>query len=217
MNRPVCYERALWEWNTDMYVPQYPSAKWLEHIGKNGSDRPVVPSEYSHAMGNSSGNLWDQWQAIYKYPNLQGGYIWDWVDQGIWVNKDGGYWAYGGDFGENTPSDGNFLINGIVQPDRTPHPAMAEVKYVHQNVAFTSPQESLFPSKATTTLKTFPVDITNRFYFTDLSRYRIKYVLTANGKKISEKELPLQLAPQQTKKVNIPLALESSKRYGNTI
>ena len=211
MNRPVCYERALWEWNTDMYVPQYPSAKWLEHIGKNGSDRPVVPSEYSHAMGNSSGNLWDQWQAIYKYPNLQGGYIWDWVDQGIWVNKDGGYWAYGGDFGENTPSDGNFLINGIVQPDRTPHPAMAEVKYVHQNVAFTSPQDSLFPSKATTTLKTFPVDITNRFYFTDLSRYRIKYVLTANGKKISEKELPLQLAPQQTKKVNIPLALRAAK------
>lgn len=211
MNRPVCYERALWEWNTDMYVPQYPSAKWLEHIGKNGSDRPVVPSEYSHAMGNSSGNLWDQWQAIYKYPNLQGGYIWDWVDQGIWVNKDGGYWAYGGDFGENTPSDGNFLINGIVQPDRSPHPAMAEVKYVHQNVAFTSPQDSLFPSKATTTLKTFPVDITNRFYFTDLSRYRIKYVLTANGKKISEKELPLQLAPQQTKKVNIPLALRAAK------
>lgn len=53
------------------------------NIGKNGSDRPVVPSEYAHAMGNSTGSLWDQWKAIYKYPNLQGGYIWDWVDQGI--------------------------------------------------------------------------------------------------------------------------------------
>ena len=83
MNRPVNYERALWEWNTDMYVPQYPSAAWLEEIGKKGSDRPIAPSEYSHAMGNSNGNLAAQWRAIYKYPNLQGGYIWDWVDQGI--------------------------------------------------------------------------------------------------------------------------------------
>ena len=79
MNRPVNYERALWEWNTDMYVPQYPSAAWLEEIGKKGSDRPIAPSEYSHAMGNSNGNLAAQWRAIYKYPNLQGGYIWDWV------------------------------------------------------------------------------------------------------------------------------------------
>ena len=83
MNRPVNYERAQWEWNSDMYVPQYPGADWLEAMGKRGSDRPIVPSEYSHAMGNSNGNLWDQWKAIYKYPNLQGGYIWDWVDQGI--------------------------------------------------------------------------------------------------------------------------------------
>ena len=79
MDRPVNYERAQWEWNSDMYVPQYPSAEWLRYIGETGSDRPVVPSEYSHAMGNSSGNLWDQWKEIYKYPNLQGGYIWDWV------------------------------------------------------------------------------------------------------------------------------------------
>ena len=66
MNRPVNYERALWEWNTDMYVPQYPSAAWLEEIGKKGSVRPIAPSEYSHAMGNSNGNLAAQWRAIYK-------------------------------------------------------------------------------------------------------------------------------------------------------
>ena len=131
MNRPVNYERALWEWNTDMYVPQYPSAAWLEEIGKKGSDRPIAPSEYSHAMGNSNGNLAAQWRAIYKYPNLQGGYIWDWVDQGILETDENGrtYWAYGGDYGTNAPSDGNFLCNGIVAPDRTPHPAMTEVKY----------------------------------------------------------------------------------------
>ena len=82
-----------------MYVPQYPSADWLEKIGREGSDRPVVPSEYSHAMGNSNGNLWKQWQAIYRYPNLQGGFIWDWVDQGIRETDKNGrtYWAYGGD------------------------------------------------------------------------------------------------------------------------
>lgn len=138
MNRPVNYERALWEWNTDMYVPQYPSAAWLEEIGKKGSDRPIAPSEYSHAMGNSNGNLAAQWRAIYKYPNLQGGYIWDWVDQGILETDENGrtYWAYGGDYGTNAPSDGNFLCNGIVAPDRTPHPAMTEVKYAHQNVGF---------------------------------------------------------------------------------
>lgn len=72
MDRPVNYERALWDHNTDMYVPQYPSAAWLNEIGRKGSDRPVVPSEYSHAMGNSNGNLDIQWEAIYKYPNLQG-------------------------------------------------------------------------------------------------------------------------------------------------
>ena len=95
MNRPVNYERALWEWNTDMYVPQYPSAAWLEEIGKKGSDRPIAPSEYSHAMGNSNGNLAAQWRAIYKYPNLQGGYIWDWVDQGILEKDENGrtYWT----------------------------------------------------------------------------------------------------------------------------
>jgi beta-galactosidase len=107
MNRPVNYERALWEWNTDMYVPQYPSAAWLEEIGKKGSDRPIAPSEYSHAMGNSNGNLAAQWRAIYKYPNLQGGYIWDWVDQGILETDENGrtYWAYGGDYGTNAPSE----------------------------------------------------------------------------------------------------------------
>lgn len=197
MQRPVNYERAQWEWNSDMYVPQYPSAAWLEKIGREGSDRPVVPSEYSHAMGNSSGNLWDQWQAIYKYPNLQGGYIWDWVDQGIdAVTTDGRhYWTYGGDYGKNAPSDGNFLCNGLVNPDRDPHPAMAEVKYAHQNIAFeaVNPSEGIFR-------------ILNRFYFTDLSDYKVNYSITANGKKISNGSFTTNLKPQQTeeRKIDLP-------------
>jgi len=100
MNRPICYERAQWEWNTDMFVPMYPTAGMLEEWGREGTDRPVVPCEYSHAMGNSNGSLWLQWQSIYKYPNLQGGFIWDWVDQGFERRDAAGtlYWTYGGDY-----------------------------------------------------------------------------------------------------------------------
>jgi beta-galactosidase len=196
MNRPVNYERALWEWNTDMYVPQYPSAKWLEDIGMAGSDRPVVPSEYSHAMGNSNGNLWDQWKAIYKYANLQGGYIWDWVDQGILaVDKNGrSYWTYGGDYGVNTPSDGNFLCNGLVNPDRQPHPAMAEVKYAYQNFGF----EMVDAAKG-------QFRIANRFYFTHSDPYIIQYTVWANDKALGSGKLPLHLAPQTSEVVTIPL------------
>ena len=196
MNRPVNYERALWEWNTDMYVPQYPSAAWLEEIGKKGSDRPIAPSEYSHAMGNSNGNLAAQWRAIYKYPNLQGGYIWDWVDQGILETDENGrtYWAYGGDYGTNAPSDGNFLCNGIVAPDRTPHPAMTEVKYAHQNVGF----EAIDPAAGKFLVK-------NRFYFTNLKKYMISYTVKANGKTIKGGKVSLDIEPQGSKELNINL------------
>lgn len=190
MNRPVNYERALWEWNTDMYVPQYPSAEWLEEIGRKGSDRPIAPSEYAHAMGNSTGNLWDQWQAIYKYPNLQGGFIWDWVDQGLLqTDKKNGrpFYAYGGDFGVNAPSDGNFLCNGLVGPDRTPHPGMAEVKYTHQNVGF----EAVDLAKG-------DFRVTNRFYFTNLKDYTLHYTVTANDRVIRSGKTILTVEPQQS-------------------
>ena len=79
----------------------------------------------------------DLWDVIYRYPNLQGGFIWDWIDQGILVQDEEGtpFWAYGGDFGENSPSDGNFLCNGVVGPDREPHPGLTEVKKAYQPVA----------------------------------------------------------------------------------
>lgn len=202
MKRPVNYERALWEWNTDMYVPQYPSAKWLEQIGREGSDRPICPSEYSHAMGNSSGNLWDQWQAIYKYPNLQGGFIWDWVDQGILeVDKNGRpYWTYGGDYGVDQPSDGNFLCNGLINPDRTPHPSMAEVKYAHQNIWF-EPID----------LATGRFQAINRFYFTNSKKYAISYAIKKNGKTIRSGKVTLDIEPQASKEFNVPVSGLSPK------
>lgn len=195
MNRPVNYERALWEWNTDMYVPQYPSARELDSLGRTGTDRPVMPSEYAHAMGNSTGNLRGQWQAIYAYPNLQGGFIWDWVDQGLHAVDENGveYFRYGGDFGVDQPSDGNFLCNGLVNPDRRPHPALAEVKYNHQNVGF----EAIDLAKG-------QIKITNRFYFNNLSNYRVSYKLMANEKTVHSGQLQLSLQPQQSEIVTIP-------------
>ena len=194
MNRPVNYERAQWEWNSDMYVPQYPSAGWLEQIGQRGSDRPVAPSEYAHAMGNSTGSLWDQWKAIYKYPNLQGGYIWDWVDQGILTHDENGrpFWAYGGDFGTNMPSDGNFCCNGIVSPDRTLHPAMNEVKYAHQYVGF----EPVDLSKGI-------FKVQNRYYFTNLKKYMITYQVKANDKVIRNGKVSLDIAPQESQELTV--------------
>ncbi len=192
MGRPVNYERAQWEWNSDMYVPQYPGTKWFTSIGERGSDRPVVPSEYSHAMGNSNGNIAAQWNEIYKYKNLQGGYIWDWVDQGILeIDKDGvPYWTYGGDYGVDTPSDGNFLCNGLVNPDRDPHPAMVEVKYAHQNIGF----KVVDASKGL-------VEVTNRFYFTNLDKYKITAKLMKDGKVVRQKDISLKLDPQESKEV----------------
>ena len=196
MDRPVNYERAQWEWNSDMYVPQYPGAEWLEAIGKRGSDRPVVPSEYTHAMGNSNGNLWDQWKAIYKYPNLQGGFIWEWVEHGIDAVDENGrhYFAYGGDFGVNAPSDGNFVCDGVVSADRTPHPGMAEVKYAYQNMGVE------------------PVDLAagkflvkNRFYFTNLKKYMLTYEVKANGRMVRSGKESLDIAPQGTREFIVPV------------
>lgn len=194
MNRPVNYERAIWEWNTDMFVPQYPDAKWFEKIGRAGSDRPVMPSEYAHAMGNSTGNFSGQWEAIYKYPNLTGGFIWDWVDQGLDAVDENGvhYWTYGGDYGVNQPSDGNFLLNGLVQPDRTPHPGLTEVKYVHQNIVI-KPVD----------LAAGKFSLTNRYYFSNLDKFNLSYEIK-KGKKVLKKALSPPTSPPAPQR-NSPL------------
>jgi beta-galactosidase len=133
--RPVQYERALQDWDTDLYVPMYAGFQRLEEYAQSNPERPLIMCEYAHAMGNSVGNFTDYWELIDRYPALQGGFIWDWVDQGLFKVTDAGdsIWGYGGDFGPpDTPSDGNFLINGLVQPDRDPNPHYYEVQRVYQ-------------------------------------------------------------------------------------
>ena len=195
MNRPIVYERALLEWNTDMYVPQYPSADWFAKMGQEGCDRPVIPSEYSHAMGNSNGGISAQWEQIRLYPQLQGAFIWDWVDQGFLEKDEKGYdyWAYGGDYGVDMPSDANFCCNGIVAPDRTPHPAMEEVRHAYTNI--------LFEADDAASGKGFT--ITNLHYFTTLEGYDIHWFIEGDGKVIRKGKLNFSTAPQHVESFDI--------------
>lgn len=136
-SRPVQYEQAGEEKNTDIVCPMYPKIETIIEYAERTNDRPLIMCEYAHAMGNSVGNLQKYWDAIERFPNLQGGFIWDWQDQGILAKTDDGieYWKYGGDFGsDDVPSDNNFCINGLVFPNRDIHPALIEVKKVYQNI-----------------------------------------------------------------------------------
>ncbi len=133
--RPVSYERAELDWNTDIVGIMYPSVQFLSQYARNPKNkRPYIMVEYCHAMGNSMGGLQDYWDTIDKYPQLQGGFIWDWVDQTFMVERDGRkMWAAGGDLGElpGIDDDDNFCANGILSGDRTPHPHAAEVEAVY--------------------------------------------------------------------------------------
>ena len=200
-NRPVCYERAEREWNTDMLVPQYPGADWFARMGERESGRPVVPSEYAHAMGNSTGSIDLQWAQIYAHTHLQGGFIWDWVDQGLYDEEKG--WTYGGDYGVDTPSDANFLCNGIVNPDRDPHPGYFEVKHVYQDIAITgvAPEEGCF-------------SIQNRFYFKDLSDYMVKWRLERDGKPVEKGKLAFSTPAQQSEEFTIRVKKRKLRKKG---
>ena len=182
--RPVQYERPYkdydgntfdMDWNTDIIVPQYPSTKTFESVGKSKTDRPYIPSEYAHAMGNSTGNFQDYWDIIELYDNLQGGFIWDWVDQSIWkTNKKGErYYAYGGDYGENMPTNNTFLNNGIVGPDRTPHPGLFEVKKAHEFINF--------KEKGINKYNELRILVENLYDFTNLNQFEISAEIKADG------------------------------------
>lgn len=176
-SRPIQYERAGLEWNSDIFCPMYSSPASIEMYAKDPqSTRPLILCEYAHAMGNSFGNFQDYWTIIEQYPLLQGGCIWDWVDQGFAAKSSDGrkYWTYGGDYGENgTPSDGNFCINGMVYPDRSIKPQTIEMGKVYQNIKFTR----FDPLTCT-------VQIRNNFSFTNLDKYNFHYVVFEHGKEV---------------------------------
>ncbi len=205
-SRPVQYERAekithTTERHTDIWCPMYARIDYLENYGRNagkpGFDRPLIMCEYAHSMGNSTGNLQDYWVIIEKYPILQGGFIWDWVDQGLLETSDDGeeFFAYGGDYGEvGSYSDGNFCCNGLVGPDRKPHPALYEVKKVYQYIGFVAAD-----------LGRGLVSIINKYDFTNLSLFNINWEVYANGVLHGSGYLSqLDLEPGDTTTVEIP-------------
>ena len=194
--RPVQYERAVLEFNTDIFCPMYALPETIVEYAKNPkADRPLILCEYAHTMGNSLGNFTEYWDNIRKYPLLQGGCIWDWVDQGLVEKDEDGtkYWTWGGDYGEKgTPSAGNFCINGVVFPDRTVKPHTEEMRKVYQNVWFKN-----FDATNGT------VDIYNENFFIDLSQYNISYTIKSNGRALASGMINTNVAPQETKTVSV--------------
>lgn len=169
--RPIQYERALYDENTDIITLMYASVEYIAEYAQKKQKRPFILCEYAHAMGNSVGGLQDYWDTIYKYPQLQGGCIWDWVDQGLYkTDKNGNkYFAFGGDFGENMPSDHNFCINGLITADRKPHPHLAEVKKVYQPITIEAVDSTLSQFR-----------IYNRLDFDNLNEYQLRYRIRHN-------------------------------------
>lgn len=196
-SRPVQFEQADETWNTDIVCPMYPSIDYMkEYASRQNPGRPYIMCEYAHAMGNSSGNFQEYFDIIRSSPQMQGGFIWDWVDQGfVRTDEDGKkYWAYGGDFGaQHYDNDDNFCINGLVNPDRTPHPGLNEVKEVYQDIRFSGD-----PAKGKVTVE-------NHFNHKDLSGYDFKWQLLRNGNVIQKGALPaVKAAPGSKADVKLP-------------
>lgn len=189
--RPVQYEPAGREDYTDIFCPMYPKPQKLIDYAENNPDKPAIMIEYAHAMGNSVGNLQDYWDIIEKYPVLQGGFIWDWVDQSLEYrdNKGQPYLAYGHDYHPGLPTDGNFLNNGLVDPYRQPHPHLLEVKKVYQPVKFAWQNDKNI------------LTVTNKNHFAPLSTMEIRWRILEDGEpfrsgKIKEIHIAAQEAAQ---------------------
>ncbi|MEO7977959.1 glycoside hydrolase family 2 TIM barrel-domain containing protein, partial [Flavobacterium sp.] len=203
--RLVQFEQAKENENTDIVCPMYPTIEYMkEYAGRKEVNRPYIMCEYSHAMGNSNGNFQEYWDIIRSSKNMQGGFIWDWVDQGFEAKDEEGrkYWAYGGDLGsQNYTNDENFCHNGLVFPDRTPHPGAFEVKKVYQDVLFQAID-----------VKNGVIEIINDFGFTNLNKYNFRYEVLENGKVIKEENFDVALEPKTKKqfKLNLP-KLESKE------
>lgn len=196
--RPVQYEGATKYENTDIQAPMYATIENMIEYAENNPNRPFIQCEYAHAMGNSVGNLQDYWDVIEKYDVLQGGFIWDWVDQGLKAkNSDGvDFYAFGGDLGgQDLQNDDNFCLNGLVNPDRSAHPSLFEVKKVYQNIKF-----------KTDSLNSGKITIHNRYDFTNLSEFNFSWKLFENGIEIGLGAIsPINTAPYDSTTVQIDL------------
>ena len=201
-SRPVMSEQAGENTNTDIVCPMYPSVSNMKKYADDKSKtRPYIMCEYSHAMGNSNGNFKAYWDIIRASDNMQGGCIWDWVDQGLRTKTADGrsYFGYGGDFGSHDRyNDINFVCNGLVDADRNPHPGIYEVKKEYQNILFEN--EDWQRGK---------IKVKNEFSFTNLKDYDFRWELLNNGVKVTEGSFTVDANPGETK--NVPLSIPMLK------
>jgi beta-galactosidase len=203
-SRPLHYEGAIrWDWSsgqsvTDITCPMYPPISAIVDHATSGQQRhPLIMCEYSHAMGNSNGCLAEYWDAIESTDGLQGGFMWEWWDHGLVQPLPDGRtrWAYGGDFGD-VPNDGNFCIDGLVWPDRTPKPALLEHRYLASPLRARADEALLRAGR---------VELHNQQDFRDLGWLRARYAVSVDGDVIREGELPLpSIAPGQRAMARIP-------------
>ena len=180
----------------DFYGTGYPRPDELERWASDPDiKQPIILTEYAHAMGNSTGNFQDLWTVIRRHKNLIGGYIWDWVDQGLYKKDMQGkwFWAYGGDYGDE-PNDGNFNINGLIFPDRKPHPGFFEVKKVYQAIRF---EKNERPDA---------IEIHNGYSFLSLGDFTFDWQLTEDGKVIQSGVVDtLQTAAGESVRLTLPI------------
>ncbi|SIQ57093.1 beta-galactosidase [Alkalispirochaeta americana] len=211
--RPLHYEGAQRsEWGqggyqffrggaaSDVIAPMYASVEeivsWAESDAGKADPRPLILCEYSHAMGNSNGGLADYAEAFHGVPGLQGGFIWDWVDQGLLeISPEGTpYWSYGGDYGDE-PNDRDFCINGLVWPDRRPHPAMWEFRKLFQPVSFELLGEEEAPGRALRGVR-----IRNDYDFLCLHKTSLEWILSCQGEELARERVSLErLEPGQVR------------------
>ncbi|MCU1468479.1 MAG: Beta-galactosidase [Actinomycetia bacterium] len=197
---------------SDVIAPMYPEIEEIVAWATRGRpDRPLIMCEYIHAMNNSCGSLVDYWDAIRTYPGLQGGFVWDWVDQALVQQMPDGTerLAYGGDFGDE-PNDGPFCLNGLVDTYRRPHPSLLELAAVIAPVRVAA----LDAARGV-------VRVTNEYDFVDLSWLVPRWVVEVDGVAVADGELaPLSLAPQGSTEFRVPvpaLALETAQRAHLTL
>ncbi|WP_145534078.1 beta-galactosidase [Yersinia alsatica] len=183
-------------------VPKWSIKKW---IGLPDESRPLILCEYAHAMGNSFGGFARYWQAFREHPRLQGGFVWDWVDQSLIRNDENNqpYWAYGGDFGD-TPNDRQFCMNGLVFPDRTPHPSLYEAQCSQQFFQFSL-------------LSTTPlvISITSEYLFRNSDNEQLYWRIESEGKLVLEGNFELNLSPESTQHYTLAEQLPTIDKLGN--
>ncbi len=196
--RPVVYEPASRTQYSDVFFPMYKSLNIMQEYVKEWRNKPFIQCEYAHMMGNGGGNLKDYWDLIYKYEQLQGGFIWDFSDQ-TFLKKDKNnrqIWGYGSDMGNvGVTSDTSYCADGLFTADRQPHPQAFELKKVYQNIDF-KPMD--FTSNTVTVI--------NRYDFTNLNQFNFDWFVKADGKIVAQGKLnPFDLAPHQTKNIKIDI------------